>query len=463
MRTFVALLLIHFLSLSSYAQKTFKLYSFDVKGDEGENYYEREAKRNFDSGKSAFEDADVPERFTPSLGLINAATGLKIANRKGSISDLQELLRINYEWVTNSNLLTIDELKKSSAVFVDDETVNQRAEIVNFYTVIKKYNMVLKTTNPEKFEAAKKKDSDLDLDLKDVSADLKAAEEALDEAIEAAAAMHYAKGREQSQGQDLVSNKEAAKSFRYAYEYVDNYRDAKDRYATTRKLGTTRLGLSDFENIANSGNNVAGSITYDILSYFSSRGDVYEFFEVLDRDALNRILEEQKLSISGLMAEGTTADLGELVGVNSIMIGKVTQATFEKERLDGVSRSYSKKVKVGEETYTEDGKEKTRDIKEEVTVKMSEENKIARSTVSATFKIVDVTTGRIIAVDEVSYTSKWSGTWYAYESGDKRAIPRVNQKEVEYVSEAGLTNTAASKVASIMIDRVAKYATEVSQ
>ncbi|UXP33860.1 CsgG/HfaB family protein [Reichenbachiella agarivorans] len=463
MKILISTLLLTTLSFSAFTQKTYQLYQFNIKNDEGENYYEREAKRNFDSGKSTFEDANVPERFKPSVGLINASTGLKIANRKGSISDLQELLRTNYDWITNSNIAAIEDLKQNSQIFVDDETVNQKAEIVNYYMVIKKYNTVLNTTNPEKFKSVKKNDPDMALNIVNVDEALSEAKVALDEAIESAAAMHYAKGREFSQNQDLESSKQAAKSFRYAYEYKDNYRDSKDRYATSRKLGTTRLGLSDFDNVANSGNNVAGSITYDILSYFSGRGDVYEFFEVLDRDALNRILAEQKLSISGLMAEGTTADLGELVGVNSIMIGKVTQATFERERLDPVERSYSAKVKVGEEKYMEDGKEKTRDIKEEVTVKMNENNKIARSTVTATYKIVDITTGRIIAVDEVSHTEKWAGTWFSYKSGDKRAIPRLRDTEVEYISEASLSNSAASRVASKIISRVSDYAREVSK
>ncbi|MFT5955731.1 MAG: hypothetical protein ACI8QD_002587, partial [Cyclobacteriaceae bacterium] len=130
------------------AQPNYRLYDFNIKTGEGENYYEREAKRNFEPGTGAMEDANVPDRFQTSMGLINAATGLKIAKRKGSISDLQELLRANFDWITQSNLSAIEDLESQSATFVDDETVNQKAELVNYYTVLDKYNRALRSMPP---------------------------------------------------------------------------------------------------------------------------------------------------------------------------------------------------------------------------------------------------------------------------------------------------------------------------
>ncbi|PIB34051.1 hypothetical protein BFP72_00700 [Reichenbachiella sp. 5M10] len=446
------------------AQKSYVLYPFDIQMDEGENYYEREAKRNFESGKNAFENTTVPEKFTPGVGLLNAAKGLQIAKRKGSISDLQELLRSNYEWVTNSFMMQIEDLKKASEEFEGDVTANQKADIINYYTLISKYNRILRSTNPEKFEAAKKKDPPLNLNLVDVSADLAAAESSLNETIEAAAAMHYANARKDAQLQGLESSKSAAKSFRYAYEYVPAYRDSEERYLAAKKLGTTRLGLTEFENISSSDHNAGGSIAFDILSYFTKYNNNYEFFELLDRDATNRILDEQKLSVSGLMQDGTTAQLGELVGVNSILVGTVTLTTYDTERLDPKDRSYEKKIKVGEETYMEDGKEKTRDIKKDVTVQMHQHIKIAKSTVAATFKIIDVTTGQVLVTDEVNNTADWSGVWYTYEGGDKRAIPsNLNRDEVQYIGSAQLIKQASEEVANRIIRRVSSYAKEVSK
>ena len=449
----------------AWAQSSYRLYTFSIRTDEGENYYEREAKRNFEPDGGAFEDTNAPNRFRSGVGLVNAATGLQIAKRKGSISDLQELLQKNYDWVTTSYLSAVDDLKRQSATFEDDQTVFKRAEVVNYLTLIKKYTTILKGTNPEKFEGAKKNDPGLKLNLVDVTDQLIAAEKAFEESKKDAAEYHYAKGRDLARNMDREGNKEAAKQFRYALEYADNYRDAKDRYNEARKLGTTRLGVSEFENIANSEfGNIGYSISNSILSRFSRNPDEFEFFEVLDRDALDRILAEQKLSLSGLMDESTTAELGELTGVNSILVGKITMATAERERFDPVPKSFSKEVKVGEEKYMDGDKEKTRDIKETVTVSMLMHQKKARATVSATYKILDITTGRLIATDELSHTEDWEGSWYTYSSGDRRAIPAIiNRTEVEYIPQSELIGSAADKVADRINSRVASYAKDVSR
>lgn len=449
------------------AQPNYRLYDFNIKTGEGENYYEREAKRNFEPGTGAMEDANVPDRFQTSMGLINAATGLKIAKRKGSISDLQELLRANFDWITQSNLSAIEDLESQSATFVDDETVNQKAELVNYYTVLDKYNRALRSMPPTKFEGAKKKDPKLALDVVSYSEQLSAARESLNTAKESAAGMHYEKGRELARSMEMEASKSAAKEFRYAYQYVDNYRDSKDRYVAARKLGTTRLGVSEFTNLSNSEyGNIGSTVTGSVLSRFTRSEDEFEFFEVLDRDALNLILEEQKLSLSGLMDESTTAEMGELTGVNSLLVGKVTQASTDRQRFDPVMKQFEKEVKVGEETYTdEDGKEKKRDIKKTVTVNMTYHRKIANATVGATFKILDVRTGRLVAADDFTQVAEWEGDWYAYRSGDRRAIPKryENQTEIEYISSGELVQDAANRVGDRVNDVVGKYAREVSQ
>lgn len=456
------LILAFLVSLSAAAQPNYKIYPFKIKKGEGENYYEREAKRNLEmEGKSS-----APDRFLPGVGLINAAQGLKVAKRKGSIADLQEILQTNYDWITESNLTEIEDLKSQSEVFEDDNTVFQKAEIVNYYTLINRFNKILKTTPPTKFEAPKKKLPGLELDLVDVAEELSAAREELAAAKEAAAAMHFDKGRELARGSDIQSNKEAAKSFRYAFEYVPDFRDAKTRYDAARKLGTTRLGISTFESYTSPQyGDLGGQISSDILGRFSRDQDEFEFFEVIDRDALDRILAEQKLSLSGLMDESTTAELGGLAGVNAIIVGKVTQANVDRQRMDPVARSYSKEVKVGEEKYTDDeGKEKTRDIKEKVTVQMNEHKKLSNATITATYKILDVATGAVLAADNLTSSSRWEGVWHTYRYGDKRAIPnRLTRTEVAYISEPTLAKQALDKVTSSINSRIATYAAEVSE
>jgi TolB-like protein len=50
-------------------------------------------------------------------------------------------------------------------------------------------------------------------------------------------------------------------------------------------------------------------------------------FRVIERSQLDRILEEQKLGMSGLLDASTAAELGKGIGVDAIIIGSTTQAS----------------------------------------------------------------------------------------------------------------------------------------
>ena len=54
-------------------------------------------------------------------------------------------------------------------------------------------------------------------------------------------------------------------------------------------------------------------------------------FDVIERSLLNKILEEQKLSISGIIDEGTATQLGKLLGVKVIISGSVLKFTSTLE------------------------------------------------------------------------------------------------------------------------------------
>ena len=54
-------------------------------------------------------------------------------------------------------------------------------------------------------------------------------------------------------------------------------------------------------------------------------------FDVIERSLLNKILEEQKLSISGIIDESTATQLGKLLGVKVIISGSVLKITSAME------------------------------------------------------------------------------------------------------------------------------------
>jgi curli biogenesis system outer membrane secretion channel CsgG len=135
-----------------------------------------------------------------------------------------------------------------------------------------------------------------------------------------------------------------------------------------------------------------------------------KYFDLLEREKLGQILDEQKLGMSGVVDDATAVEVGKLLGVNAMVFGEVTVFRVEPDEFG------SEKVerKVGTGKYEEvDEKNiftgKTRKVKREImrTVLVDQPYRIRRGTVSINFRVVDVQTGRLLAVhsDSRSYNS----------------------------------------------------------
>lgn len=66
-------------------------------------------------------------------------------------------------------------------------------------------------------------------------------------------------------------------------------------------------------------------------------------FSVIERAQLEQILNEQRLGMSGAVDPRTAARIGEILGVNYVLMGSITQFSIERHegRLGPVSASYS--------------------------------------------------------------------------------------------------------------------------
>jgi curli biogenesis system outer membrane secretion channel CsgG len=66
-------------------------------------------------------------------------------------------------------------------------------------------------------------------------------------------------------------------------------------------------------------------------------------FSVIERAQLEQVLNEQRLAMSGAVDPRTAARIGEILGVNYVLMGSITQFSIERHegRLGPVSASYS--------------------------------------------------------------------------------------------------------------------------
>jgi curli biogenesis system outer membrane secretion channel CsgG len=92
-----------------------------------------------------------------------------------------------------------------------------------------------------------------------------------------------------------------------------------------------RVGIVDFENRAPYAKARLGNTATDIMiTELVKTGK----FIVVEREKMQKLLEEQKLGQSGAIDPNTAAEVGKILGLNAIMTGSISQFGVKKEGKD---------------------------------------------------------------------------------------------------------------------------------
>jgi len=83
-----------------------------------------------------------------------------------------------------------------------------------------------------------------------------------------------------------------------------------------------RVGVIDFENKTKYGEARLGTSASDILITELVKSGK---FIVVDRDKMGKLMEEQKLGLSGAIDPNTAAKMGKILGLNAIVTGSISQ------------------------------------------------------------------------------------------------------------------------------------------
>jgi curli biogenesis system outer membrane secretion channel CsgG len=92
-----------------------------------------------------------------------------------------------------------------------------------------------------------------------------------------------------------------------------------------------RVGVVEFENKSAYGQGRLGGAASDILVTELVKSGK---FIVVERDRMSRILEEQKLQGQGLIDSVTAVKIGQIMGLEAIVVGSVSQFGVKKEGSD---------------------------------------------------------------------------------------------------------------------------------
>lgn len=305
-----------------------------------------------------------------------------------------------------SNENRIAQLKESTAKFSGDITVEECQKIVECYSNLALFNEKIlnlpvikqKRGNPIKFE------------IKSYSSELRQAKEELLRNQEFAAERHYQIGNELLKQNDIEKQKLAAKEFIKANTYISDYKDSRTLYEQAKKAAIKRIAIIPFEN--KSGKNQYGSInetiTDKIISELTNDKLAMEFIEIITRDQLQQVLQEQNLGQSGIINENSAMQVGKILGVSEIIVGQITQIASSEPIV--TSKQYQQERSM----YSQQGNYLVRAI-------VTENKREASASLSCSFKIIDVKTAKLIKSDSSKEDYRFVSVWATFV-GNKEAI-----------------------------------------
>lgn len=300
---------------------------------------------------------------------------------------------------------------------------------------------------------------------KDSSSRRKKAESAADNM---SAEKHYQEGiRLAALSDDVDTQKKAAKEFGKAEGFVKGYKDSRSRYEEAKSAGTKRIAIilenkSGKEKYGAVADMVADQITTNILNNSSAA----EFSDLVSRSELERVIQEQQLSMTGLVDDNTAPGVGKLLGVHEIVTGRISyidyiapdvkKETFSKEST--VQKAYD------EEYIDKEGKKRTRTKYKDVLIKahgtIFSREASAKTTIS--YKVIQVQSGKILKSGEFTGSSEFKYKWgkcFGDELALSRALLNICKKpekdpppEPEMVRE--VLGKAADNFSSELIDYV---------
>ncbi|MFW6237983.1 MAG: FlgO family outer membrane protein [Bacillota bacterium] len=85
--------------------------------------------------------------------------------------------------------------------------------------------------------------------------------------------------------------------------------------------GEFRIAVAEFVNADDRRGNLSGTIADRVVTaFFNRQGD--HAYSIIERQKLEEVLEEHKLSVSGYVDQETAAKIGELLGADGLVVGR---------------------------------------------------------------------------------------------------------------------------------------------
>jgi tetratricopeptide (TPR) repeat protein len=219
------------------------------------------------------------------------------------------------------------------------------------------------------------------------------------------------------------------KEYRAAYniyvkilDRVGNYKETKEHKAYVLKKGQIPITLSSVKS--GRYHSYAKSFKQYVLSAIMRIND--PFIRIVDRDDIDKVLQEQELALSGRVNENQQVDVGEIAGAKYAVVFDVPSYSVEE-------RPLRKQKKPAFESYVEkyydeeSGKAKYRTLYRKKTYTVY--SAYRKVSMSASYKIISLSTGDVLGTDIITKAFE-SEVLYATYSGKKSRLYPSNEGHV---------------------------------
>ena len=212
--------------------------------------------------------------------------------------------------------------------------------------------------------------------------------------------------------------------FERCLNYKSPYKDAVDLKAESLEKGIVRIGIFEFTNDTR-----AAGAHGALYSYVVTYSVNYEspFIEIVDRDNLERLLNEQKLGMSGVVDESTASQAGKVLGLNYVVLGRLINVSQTGGELN------SRKVTAYELYSAKNAEGQVVQKGKAVTYMLYEGSKTM--TYEAAYQVIAVETSKIVSSEIVSASDN-DHVKYATYSGDPKKLCAINPDESSFSQQS---------------------------
>ncbi|HEY0977858.1 MAG TPA: CsgG/HfaB family protein [Flavobacteriales bacterium] len=218
-----------------------------------------------------------------------------------------------------------------------------------------------------------------------------------------------------------------AKQYRKAYEEFGKitakdaaYKDAAGLREQCVANGRYAVAVLPFSGPKDRAGQTAAVQAYATTALTESKDP---FLRVVDRENIDRILEEQRMGLSGVVDESTAVSAGKLMGAQAVLMGTLINYREEPGKVrqstkDGYE-SYQVK-QLNQETKESYFVTKYKPVKY---IEYYQENKV---TISFSYKLVSLETGEVLLSRIVDQSSEDHAYYASYDGNKSALLPMLN-------------------------------------